>query len=92
MINFKNAVVGLAGLGAVTLGAGAASAMPNGMPATGPFSNAENVVMVCNAWGRCWYRPNYYVGPRVYGYGGYAGPRYYGGGYGYGLRRGWRRW
>ena len=47
--------------------------------------------MVCNAWGRCWWRPNYYVGPRVYGYGGYVGPRYYGGGWGY--RRGWgRRW
>jgi hypothetical protein len=93
MINFKHAVVGLAALGGVALGSAPASAaMPNGMPtAAHQHSNVENVVMVCNAWGRCWYRPNYYVGPRVYGYGGYVGPRYYGGGWGY--RRGWgRRW
>ena len=89
MINLKYAMVGLAALGGLALSAGTASAMPNGMPAAaGQQSNVENVVMVCNAWGRCWWRPNYYVGPRVYGYGG---PRYYGGGYGY--RRGWgRRW
>jgi hypothetical protein len=88
MINLKTAIVGLAALGGAALGSGPASAMPNGMPAVNQLSNVENVVMVCNAWGRCWYRPNYYVGPRVYGY---AGPRYYGG-YGYGWRRGWRRW
>ena len=89
MISLKYAVAGLAALGAVALGSGTASAMPNGLPATaGQLSNVENVVMVCNAWGRCWYRPNYYVGPRVYGY---AGPRYY---RGFGYRRGWghRRW
>ena len=92
MINLKYAVVGLVVLGAAAIGSGTASAMPNGMPATRQLSNVENVVMVCNAWGRCWYRPNYYVGPPVYGYGGYVGPRYYGGGYGYGWRRGYRRW
>ena len=82
MINLKYAMVGLAALGGLALSSGTASAMPNGMPAAaGQQSNVENVVMVCNAWGRCWWRPNYYVGPRVYGYGG---PRYYGGGYGYG--------
>ena len=92
MTNLKYAIVGLAALGGLALGSGTASAMPNGMPAAaGQLSNVENVVMVCNAWGRCWWRPNYYVGPRVYGYGGYLGPRYYGGGWGY--RRGWgRRW
>jgi hypothetical protein len=88
MINLKTAIVGLAALGGAAIGSGWASAMPNGMPSANQLSNVENVVMVCNAWGRCWYRPNYYVGPRVYGY---AGPRYYGG-YGYGWRRGWRRW
>jgi hypothetical protein len=88
MINLKYTVAGLAALGALALGSGAASAMPNGMAAAGQHSNVEKVVMVCNAWGRCWWRPNYYVGPRVYGYGG---PRYYGG-YGYGWRRGYRRW
>ena len=88
MINLKYAAVGLAALGGVALGSGTAAAFPNGMPSTNRLSNVENVVMVCNAWGRCWWRPNYYVGPRVYGY---AGPRYYGG---YGYRRGWghRRW
>ena len=92
MINLKCAIAGLAALGGLALASGTASAMPNGLPAAaGQQSNVENVVMVCNAWGRCWWRPNYYVGPRVYGYGGYAGPRYYGGGWGY--RRGWgRRW
>ena len=87
MIDLKYAVVGLAALGGVALASAPASAMPNGMPtAAHRHSNVETVVMVCNAWGRCWYRPNYYVGPRVYRY-GYAGPRYYG------YRRGWgRRW
>jgi hypothetical protein len=90
MINLKYAVAGLAALGGVALSTGTASAMPNGLPAAaGQLSNIDNVVMVCNAWGRCWYRPNYYVSP-AYRY-GYAGPRYYGGGWGY--RRGWgRRW
>jgi hypothetical protein len=90
MINLKYAAAGLAALAGVALSTGTASAMPNGLPAAaGQLSNIENVVMVCNAWGRCWYRPNYYVGP-AYRY-GYAGPRYYGGGWAY--RRGWgRRW
>jgi hypothetical protein len=87
MIDLKSAVAGLAALGGVALASGTASAMPNGLPAAaGLHSHVENVVMVCNAWGRCWYRPNYYVGPRVYRY-GHAGPRYPG------YRRGWgRRW
>jgi hypothetical protein len=86
MINLKYAVAGLAALGGAALGPSAVSAMPNGLPAAGQLSNVENVAMVCNAWGRCWWRPNYYVGPPVYRY-GYVGPRYYG------YRRGWgRRW
>jgi hypothetical protein len=87
MINPKYALAGLAALAGVALSTGTASAMPNGLPAAaGQLSNVENVVMVCNAWGRCWYRPNYYVGPRLYRY-RYVGPRYYG------YRRGWgRRW
>jgi hypothetical protein len=87
MVNLKYVAVGVAALGAVALGSGSASAMPNGLPApAGQHSSVENVVMVCNAWGRCWYRPNYYVGARVYRY-GHAGPRYHG------YRRGGaRRW
>ena len=91
MIALKYAAVGLAALGAVALGSGSVSAMPNGIPAAaGQHSNVEQVRMVCNAWGRCWWRPNYYVGPPVVRY-GFAGPRYYGRGGGF--RHGWgRRW
>ena len=70
-----------------------ASAMPVAPLPNDTAANFDQVRMVCNAWGRCWWRPNYYYG----GYGGYGyGPRrFYGGGYGY---RGWghrgygRRW
>jgi hypothetical protein len=91
MTNWKYAAAGLAALGTVVLSSGSASAMPNGLPAAvGQYSSIENVRMVCNAWGRCWWRPNYYVGPPAFRY-GYAGPREYGRGWGY--RRGWgRRW
>lgn len=86
------------GLVAATLfGALAASppalAMPIApAPATAEISNVEQVRMVCNAWGRCWWRPNYYG---YYGPGPYYGPRYYGPRY-YGPRYygyyGYRRW
>lgn len=39
----------------------AASAMPIALaPATPQVSGVEQVRMVCNAWGRCWWRPSYY--------------------------------
>lgn len=74
-----------------------ASAMPVApAPATPQVSNVEQVRMVCDAWGRCFWRPNYYgyygapapyYGPRYYGYGPrYYGPRVYGPRY-YGYRR-----
>jgi hypothetical protein len=68
-----------------------ASAMPSGLATAKPAvqtSNIDQVRWVCNAWGRCWWRPGY----RVYGF---YGPRYY---YGprwhYGWHRGWhhRHW
>lgn len=73
-----------------------ASAMPVApAPATPQVSDVEQVRMVCDAWGRCFWRPNYY------GYYGapapYYGPRYYGPRY-YGPRvfgpryYGYRRW
>ena len=91
MTNLKYAAAGLAALGTLALGSGPASAMPNGLPAAaGQYSGIEQARMVCNAWGRCWWRPNYYVGPPIVRY-GYVGPRYYGRGWGY--RHGWgRRW
>ncbi len=78
----------------------AASAMPIApAPATPQVSDVEQVRLVCDAWGRCFRRPNYYgyyepapyYGPRYYGPRHY-GPRYYGPRY-YGPRdHGYRRW
>jgi len=72
----------------------AASAMPIApAPVVPQVSDVEQVRMVCNAWGQCWWRPNYYgyYGPRPY-YGPryYGPPRYYGRPYGY--YGGYRRW
>ncbi|MBR0828734.1 hypothetical protein JQ596_24665 [Bradyrhizobium manausense] len=53
----------------------AASAMPVA-PAPQVAPDVEQVRMVCDIYGRCWWRPNYYGyygGPRRY-----YGPRYYG--------------
>jgi len=63
-----------------------ASAIPVAPLPADAISNVDQVRWVCNPWGRCWWRPNYYG---YYGYGG--GPRYYGG---WGRRHyGWRhRW
>lgn len=72
-----------------------ASAMPVApAPATPQVADVEQVRMVCDAWGRCFWRPNYYgyygapapyYGPRYYGP-RYYGPRVYGPRY-YGYRR-----
>ncbi|MEH2538076.1 hypothetical protein V1278_001314 [Bradyrhizobium sp. AZCC 1577] len=75
-MELKSAVVGLAALGGVMLAAGSASAaMPNGLPHADQISrqtaDVEQVRWVCNAWGRCWWRP----GPRWYGAYGAWGPR-----------------
>ena len=86
-MKLTHALVGLAALGGLALSAGAASAMPIGLATnTDIASNVEQAAYVCNRWGRCWWRPNYYYG----GYRAY-GPRYFGGG---GYHRGWgyRRW
>ncbi|BAL76169.1 hypothetical protein [Bradyrhizobium cosmicum] len=58
-----------------------ASAMPIApAPATPQASSVEQVRMVCDAWGRCFWRPNVYgyYGPRPYYGPRYYGPRYYG--------------
>lgn len=68
-MKLKSAVVGLAALGALAAGAGTAMAMPNGLPASNQISSqvsgVDQVRYVCNAWGRCWWRPNHYY-PRLY--------------------------
>ncbi len=85
-MNFKTVVIGLATLaGICVLAPGAASAMPNGLPHPEHLSNIDQVRWVCNPWGRCWWRPNFYG---AYGY--YGAPRVYGRPWGW--HRGWRRW
>ena len=66
------------------LGMSGASAMPidNLGSTAGVGTQAQTVRYVCNAWGRCWWWPNYY-----YGAYGYYPHRRYGGGY-----RRWHRW
>ncbi|MBV8849832.1 MAG: hypothetical protein JOZ16_09655 [Methylobacteriaceae bacterium] len=72
--------------GTMALSAGQASAMPaldHGL-ANAQGAQTEQVRWVCNPWGRCWWRPNYYGG-----YGFYR-PRPWGYGYGgWGWRRRW---
>lgn len=93
-MNIKFAMIGLAALGGAALTSGSASAaMPNGLPIAGQTSNVENVRLVCDVYGRCFRRPNYYYGgprfyprPRFYGGYGYGRPRFYGGYGGYGRR------
>lgn len=87
-MRLTSALIGLAALGAVATAAGTASAMPNGLPTQNQASNIDQVRYVCNAWGRCWWRPNYYRSYGFYGPRPYYGPRFYGG-YGGGWHRGW---
>ena len=82
----KIAIGLLAGAGALLTG----SANASDIYTTSEYTNSDliqQVRMVCDAWGRCFWRPNYdgyygprpYYGPRYYGYGPRAyGPRYYG--------------
>ena len=86
-MNLKTGLVAASLFGAI-MASPAASAMPIApAPATPQVSDVEQVRMVCDAWGRCFWRPNYdgyygprpYYGPRYYEYGPRAnGPRYYG--------------
>ena len=54
---------------AVTLCGGltatAASAMPIAPVPANSAENMEQVRLVCNYYGRCWWRPNYYGGYRA---------------------------
>jgi hypothetical protein len=70
-MNLRIGLVAASLLGALAASP-AASAMPIApAPATPQVSDVEQVRMVCDAWGRCFWRPNYY------GYYG-APPPYYG--------------
>ena len=50
------------------LTATAATAMPIAPVPANSAANVEQVRMVCNHYGRCWWRPNYYGGYRAYSY------------------------
>ncbi|WP_407176026.1 hypothetical protein [Bradyrhizobium sp. STM 3562] len=74
-MNVKSAFIALAALGGVAFSAGSAFAMPNGIPQAGQIigqsANIQEARWVCNPWGRCFWRPNWY------GAYGYYGPRPY---------------
>ena len=83
-MTMRAVVIALAALGGIAFTAGAASAMPNGLPQasqiTGQPTQVEQVHWVCGRWGHCWWRPNYYG---AYGAYGYYRPHHY---------WGWHRW
>ena len=93
------AVAAALAVGGLAVSAAPATATPLLDPGVAQHSDAdrakpEQVRWVCNRWGRCWWRPNYY-GPRRF-YGGGWGPRPWGyRPWGYRHHRGWRhhrRW
>jgi hypothetical protein len=91
IMKFKIGLVAAAMFGALAASPGA-SAMPIApAPVTPQVSDVDQVRTVCNAWGRCWWRPDYGYG---YGYGqGYYGPpRVYGPRYYRPRYYGYRRW
>jgi hypothetical protein len=71
-MRLKAVVVGLTALGGVALTTAGASAMPNGIPQAGEIAgqtaNVDQIRLVCNAFGRCWHRPNFYGAYAYYGY------------------------
>ena len=75
----------IAGVLATGLSAGAQAMPISNLATVDTGVQPEQTRYVCNAWGRCWWRPNRFDGPYAY-YGGprrfYGGPRY----------RAWRRW
>jgi len=93
-MQLKALVVGFAALGATALTTSGASAMPNGLPQagqiTGQTADVDQVRMVCNAYGRCWHRPNHYG---AYGYrpNYYRSYGYYGHHRPWGWHHGWHR-
>ncbi|TYL86464.1 hypothetical protein [Bradyrhizobium cytisi] len=89
-MKLKIGLVAASLFGAIAASSSASAMSVAPAPATPQVSDVEQVRMVCNAWGRCWWQPNVYgYGPGYYGPPRYYGPRYYGPRY-YGPR--YRRW
>jgi hypothetical protein len=82
----RTALVGLLALVGTAAYMPSAIAMPNGLPHAEQLSkadsNVDQVRWVCNPWGRCWWRPNFYGAYAYYP----PPPRFYFG------RPWWRRW
>jgi hypothetical protein len=88
-MKLKLSIIALTALGSIALAGGSANAMPIGLNSiNGSTPNAEQVRLVCDAYGRC-----YRTAPRRYYRGGAPVIRF---GYGGGRRHGgWhhgRRW
>ena len=60
----------IAGVLATGLSAGAQAMPVSNLAAVDTGAQPEAARWVCNAWGRCWWRPNCFYGPYAYG-----GPR-----------------
>ena len=84
----------IAGVLATGLSAGAQAMPVSNLAAVDTGAQPEATRWVCNAWGRCWWRPNRFYGPYAYGGPRFYGPRFYGGPRWYGgpRYRAWRRW
>jgi hypothetical protein len=71
-MNYRTAMFGLAALATTAIGSPASAAMPNGLPLSAQPQNVEQVRYVCNAWGRCFWRPGPTVAPTLMGRAGTA--------------------
>jgi len=84
-------MIALAALGSAVLLTGPASAIPNGSALATldarQTAGIDQVRWVCNPWGRCHWRPNFY---RSYGF--YGPRRAWRGGRAWGGGHHWRRW
>lgn len=80
------AALAFGGLAVSTAPAAATPLLDPGVANSSDLANVkpDKVRWVCNAWGRCWWRRNYWGPPRFYG-GPYWGHRRWG-------HRHWRRW
>ncbi len=87
MSNIKLALI--AGVLAAGLSSGAQAMPVSNLGAVDTGAEPQQVRWICNAWGRCWWRPNRWYRPYAYVPGPrfYYGPRWYGPRWRYRYRR-----
>ena len=87
------ATLALGGFAATPSQASAAPMLDPGVASASDLAGAkpDQVRLVCDAWGRCWRRPNYWAPRPYYGWGGgpYWGHRRHGWGHGGWGHGGW---